>query len=133
MISPRGSTPQSSSCTANWPPITKTIKIRRTRHTGHYWRSRDELINDVILWNPSHGRAKARRPARTYIQQFCADTGCSSGDLPEAMDDREGRREMVRDIRADGATWWWMLTLEFWTQRLDTKLSSSIVFLCVFV
>ena len=58
-------------------PITKTIKIRRTRHAGHCWRSRDELICDVLLWTPIHGRAKAGRPARTYIQQLCADTGCS--------------------------------------------------------
>ena len=40
-------------------PITKTIKIRRTRHAGHYWRSKDELISDVLQWTPSHGRAKA--------------------------------------------------------------------------
>ena len=48
-------------------PIMKTIQIRRTRHAGHYWRSRDELIIDVLLWIPSHGRAKAGRPAKpTY-------------------------------------------------------------------
>ena len=63
------------------PPITKTIKIRRTRHAGHCWRSRDEFVSDVLLWTPAHGRAKARRPARTYIQQLCADTGCSPEDL----------------------------------------------------
>ena len=34
--------------------------------------------------------AKAGRPARTYIQQLYADTGCSPEDLPEAMDDRRG-------------------------------------------
>ena len=56
------------------PPITKTIQIRRTRHAGHCWRSKDELISDVLLWTPSHGRAKARRPARTNIQQLCEDT-----------------------------------------------------------
>ena len=28
------------------PPITKTIHVRRTRHAGHCWRSRDELISD---------------------------------------------------------------------------------------
>ena len=49
------------------PPITKTIKIRRIRHAGHCWRSRIELISDVLLWTPSHGRTKAGRPARTYI------------------------------------------------------------------
>ena len=34
------------------PPITKTIQVRRTRHAGHCWRSRDELIRDVLLWIP---------------------------------------------------------------------------------
>ena len=34
------------------PPITKTIQVRQTRHAGHCWRSRDELIRDVLLWNP---------------------------------------------------------------------------------
>ena len=72
------------------PPITKTIKVRRTRHAGHCWRSRDELISDVLLWNPSHSQARAGRPARTYIQQLCEDTGCSHEDLPEAINDREG-------------------------------------------
>ena len=36
------------------PPITKTIQVRRTRHAGHCWRSRDELISDVLLWTPTH-------------------------------------------------------------------------------
>ena len=89
------------------PPITKTIKIRRTRHAGHCWRNRDELISDVLLWTSSHGRAKARRPARTYIQQLYEDTGCSPEDLPEAMNDGEEWQERVRDIRADSTTWWW--------------------------
>ena len=41
------------------PPITQTIQVRRTRHAGHCWRSRDELIRDVLIWTPTHGRAKA--------------------------------------------------------------------------
>ena len=89
------------------PPITKTIQVRQTRHTGHCWRSRDELISDVLLWTPTHGRAKAGWPARTYIQQLCEDTGCCPEDLPEAMNDREKWRERVRDIRATSTTWWW--------------------------
>ena len=48
------------------PPITKTLQVRRTRHAGHCWRSRDELISDVLLWTLIYGRAKARRQARTY-------------------------------------------------------------------
>ena len=71
------------------PPITKTIQVRRTRHAGHYWRSRDELISGVLSWTPTHGRAKAGRPARTYIQQLCEDTGCCPEDLAGAINDRE--------------------------------------------
>ena len=89
------------------PPITKTIQVRRTRHAGHCWRSKDELIGDVLLWTPTYGRAKAGRPARTYVQQLCEDTGCYPEVLPEAMSDREKWRERVRDIRAGGTTWWW--------------------------
>ncbi len=84
--------------------ITKTIQVRWTRHAGHCWRSRDELISDVLLWTPTHGWAKAGWPARTYIQQLCEDTGCSPEDLPEAMNDREKWWERVRDIRATSTT-----------------------------
>ena len=86
------------------PPITKTIQVR---HAGHYWRSKNELISDILLWTPVYGQAKAGRPARTYIQKLCEDTGCSLEDLPKAMNDREVWRERVRDIRASGTTWWW--------------------------
>ena len=89
------------------PPIMKTIQVRQTRHAGHCWRSKDKLISDVLLWTPTYGRAKAGRPARTYIQQLCEDTECNPEDLPEAMNDREKWRERVGDIRAGGTTWWW--------------------------
>ena len=96
------------------PPITKTIQVRRTRHAGHCWRSRDELIRDVLLWIPTHGRAKAGQPARTNIQQLCEDTGCCPEDLPRVMNDREEWRERVRDIRATSAIWWWWLLYILW-------------------
>ena len=86
------------------PPITKTIQVRRTRHAGHCWRRKDELITDVLLWTLAYGQAKGGRPARTYIQQLCEDTGSSPEDLPEAMNEREKWRERVRDIRASGTT-----------------------------
>ena len=45
------------------------------------------------MWTPSHGRAGVGRPARPYLQQFCTDTGCSLGDLPNAMGDRDEWRQ----------------------------------------
>ena len=88
------------------PPITNTIKVRRIRHARHCWRSKDELISDVLLWTPSHGQAKAGRPARTYIQQLCAHTEYSLEDLPGTMGDREGWQERVWEICAGDATWY---------------------------
>ena len=105
------------------PAITKTIQVRRTRHAGHCWRSRDDLISDVLLWTPRYGRAKAGRPAQTYIQQLCEDTGCSHEDLPEAMNDREKWRERVRDIRASGTTWWW-----WWWWMMFMRICKKIEF-----
>ena len=91
------------------PPITKTIQVRRTR-----CRTLLEKQGRPHKWctpkDPSYGRAKAGRPARTYIQQLCEDTGCSREDLPEAMNDGEKWRERVRDICASGTTWrWWQI------------------------
>ena len=96
------------------PPIRKTIQVRRTGHAGHCWRSKDELISDIFLWTPPHGHAKAGWPARTHIQQVCADTGYSLGYLPGAMDDRDGWWERVREIRIGSVTWWWWWLLSFW-------------------
>ena len=80
------------------PPIMKTIQVRWTRHAAQKW---------CTPMDPIYSPTKAGRPARTYIQQLCEDTGCSPEDLPEAMNDREKWRERVRDIRASSTTWWW--------------------------
>ena len=93
------------------PPITKTIQVRRNRHAGHCWRIKDELISDVLLWNPAYGRAKAGRPARTYIQQLCEDTGCNPEDLPEAMN----YRERVRDVCASDMMMMMIFNLFFYS------------------
>ena len=105
------------------PPITKTIKMRQTRHAGHCWRNRDGLNSDVFLWTPSYGRAKVGRPARNFIQQLCDDTGCSSEDLPEGIDDRELCRERVRDIRTDSVTWWWW----WWLLKIILKKTQIVL------
>ena len=83
------------------PLITKTFQVRRTRLAGHCWRSRGELCTPM---DPYTWPSKSRAASSTFIQQLCEDTGFSPGDLSEAMNDREGWREGVRDIRAGGST-----------------------------
>ena len=42
------------------PPIKKTIKVRRTRHAGHCWRSGNKLISNVLLWTVVTWASKSR-------------------------------------------------------------------------
>ena len=72
------------------PPITKTIKVRWTRHVKHCWRSKKKLLGDILMWTPSHGRAKAGWPARTYIQQLCVP---------------------IQDIALKTSQKWWMIEM----------------------
>ena len=75
---------------ATYQPSRKLSKLDKQDMWDLVGGSRVELISDVLQWTPSHGRAKAGRPARTYIQQLGADTGCRPEDMPEAVDNREG-------------------------------------------
>ena len=58
--------PQKHQPYGHLPAIAKTTQVRRTRHSEHFWRSRDELRSYVLLWRPTYGRAKAGLPPRTY-------------------------------------------------------------------
>ena len=115
--SPGGNSPQNSSCTATYHP---SRKVRRTRHAGHCWRRKDELISNILLQIPSLGQAKAEELAKTYVQQLCQGSGCSLEDLPGLMNDRERCWERVRKIRASSTTWWW-----WWLIWLQTKPSQN--------
>ena len=113
------------------PPMMKTIQVRQIRHAGHFWRSREKLISDVLPWTPSHEQAKAGWPARTYIEQLCADTGCSLQDLSGVMDNKESWWERVREIRAGGATWWWwwlVFDSSTWNPLIVYKQMKSVSF-----
>ena len=81
-------------------PISHTIRERRTRFAGHCWRSKTEIVSDVLLWTPKHGHTSSGHPQTTYIQQLSMDCGCQPEDLPNLMDDRNDWRARVMNIRA---------------------------------
>ena len=64
------------------PSFTKTIKVRQTRHAGHCWRSRDELISDVLRWISTYGRAKA--VLHTYIYWIHTDAMITDAVINDA-------------------------------------------------
>ena len=70
---------------------------KRTRHVGHCWGSKDGRISDVLLWSPTLRHASVGRQATSYLHQLCVDTECSLGNIPEVIDNLDGRRERERE------------------------------------
>ena len=66
----------------NLVQITSVLKERRTRFAGHCYRSKDEVVWNLILWTPKHGKAKVRRRSKTYTKQLTEDDDCQLEDLP---------------------------------------------------
>ena len=81
------------------PKLTETIRERRVRFSGHCLRSREEVIHQLLLWEPSHGKRSRGRPAKTFIDQLTGDTGIESDELKTVMEDRDGWKEVVRNVR----------------------------------
>ncbi|XP_063586900.1 uncharacterized protein LOC134764250 [Penaeus indicus] len=67
------------------PPITPTIRERRTRFARHCHRSKGELISSLLLWVPKHGRSNVGRPAKTFVKRL---TDIGYAVLPGAMETR---------------------------------------------
>ena len=65
LINPGNIIPQNNSCMATYLLSQKPSKIRQTSHAKHCRRSKDKLINDVLLWTPAHRRASVCRPTRS--------------------------------------------------------------------
>ena len=59
------------------------------RFAGHRWRAKQRLAGDLLLWSPNHGKRRVGRPAITYIDQLCRDTGCLLNDLPALLQDSD--------------------------------------------
>ena len=81
------------------PKITDVIKHQRTRFSGHCWRSKGEVISQLLLWEPDHGKRARGRPARTYIDQLSDDSNVPKENLVAVMEDRDYWRERVNAIQ----------------------------------
>ena len=79
---------------------TSTIRQQRMRFAGHFWRNKDELASDVLLWKPAHGIRSRGPPCKTFIDQQAEDAGCFKEDLPTAMAERDQWKIRVNTSRA---------------------------------
>ena len=77
------------------PPISETIRDRKLRFAGHCYQAKTELVSDMIIWQPTHGRRSHSRPAKTYFDQLTEDNDCDPETLPVLLTDRDNWKESV--------------------------------------
>ncbi len=75
--------------------MTETIKNRRLRFAGHIYRLQDQPAQQLLFWEPSHGRRYQGRPRKTFPDVLKEDTGLEPGQLRGLMRDRDKWREAV--------------------------------------
>ena len=62
----------------------------------------NELLNDILFWTPTYGLTTVGQEAKTYIHQFCAETGCHLVYLPIGMDClRESKKSVLSAYHGD--------------------------------
>ena len=64
-------------------------QVRCTRRADLNQWSLDELISNILLKTPRYGLSCVGGPAKTYINQLCADTGYGVDEQPGTIDDRD--------------------------------------------
>ena len=75
---------------AELPRILTTIKERCLRFSDHRWRSKNEVVGDLVLWESKPGIRSIRGQARTFVDLLEADTRIPRDCLPAVMDHRVG-------------------------------------------
>ena len=84
----------------NIPRIKSPIREQRMRFAGHCWRSKNELVSDVLLWTPKHGQRSRGRPAKTFVDQMVEDTECEVEELINLIENRNEWKKRVFECRA---------------------------------
>ena len=62
------------------------------------WRSKNEVVSDLVLWEPKHGKNSIGGQAGTFVDLLEVDTGVLRDCLPAAIDDRVGWRKRAREV-----------------------------------
>ena len=65
--------------------VTDSLRVRRLRFIGHYWRNKDELANKVLMLEPKQGTRRRGKPATTYLDQLKKDTEMSSPEISRRL------------------------------------------------
>ena len=65
----------------NIPPLSELIKERRIIFDGDCFRSKDEIVGNILLWKPKYGRRLDGRPLKTYMDRLINDVDTPANEI----------------------------------------------------
>ena len=71
------------------PRLSEVARDRCLKFVGHCVRAEQQPCSKVVLWRPTHGRARQGRPHKSYIDVHVDDTNLAVEDLPNATRNRK--------------------------------------------
>ena len=78
------------------PRLSGTIRQRQMRVAGQCVRHPELKANEMILWEPTHGKKSRGRPHATFIDTLKRDTGLNSTtEIKTLMRDRDEWRAAI--------------------------------------
>ena len=88
--------------------VSDKIKKRRLQFAGHCLRSSGQVVSDLVLSKPVHGKRGTGRPIKTYGDPMSQDTGQTPAEIKTCMENRRVWRAIrdVRQMSTEGVSEW---------------------------
>ena len=102
---PRSSIQQNSRYLAISFLCYKTSNKHQQDIPGTAEKNKDWLLSNWLLCTSMHWYTSVGRPAKTYINQFYANTGCHLEELPIMLANQDWWRDRVEGIHAVNMPW----------------------------
>ena len=65
--------------------VSTMIRRRFLKFAGHCLCRDDEVVSDLVLWEPTHGTRRRGRPPESYIRNLERETGIPANEMRVAM------------------------------------------------
>ena len=59
------------------------------KFAGHCLHRDDEVVSDLVLWEPTHGTRRRERPPESYIRNLERESGIPASEMKVAMMNRD--------------------------------------------
>ena len=79
------------------PKVSDKIRKRRLQFAGHCVRSSGQVVSDLVLWKPIHGKRSVGRPIMTYVDLLYQDTGQTPAEIKTCMENVSGEPSLMSD------------------------------------